>query len=138
MAEEQVNTRTEVLWCLGSSVQQVLVDPKPLVVGVSGLDAIAAAVLVAIAVKAVTLPATLLEESAYSSAARVLCVLVAVCHLHAPELHDGCDIGIYRAPGKQRPLALAAVFAVAVVSRRQAGRWDIVLAVVGKQRNRLS
>jgi hypothetical protein len=60
MAEEQVDAHPQVLRRLGSSAEQVLLDPQPLAVGVAGLDAIAAAVLVAVAVKAATLPATLL------------------------------------------------------------------------------
>jgi hypothetical protein len=118
MAEEQVNTGTEVLWRLASSVEQILVDSEPLVVGVAGLDTIAAAVLIAIAIKTVTLPAALLKKSAHSSAARVLCILVAMGHLHTPELHDSCNIGIYRAPGKQRPRTVVAISAIAIVSRR--------------------
>lgn len=60
MAEEQIDTRTEVLRRLGSSAKQILLDPELLVVGVAGLNAIATAVLIVLAVLAAALAAALL------------------------------------------------------------------------------
>ena len=62
---------------------------------VPGLDALSAAFLVAGPVKAVALAATLLRKATRGSAAAVLSVLVAVDHLHPPELDHGCEVYIY-------------------------------------------
>ena len=50
------------------------------------------------------LPATLLEEASYSSAAGVLDVTAPMRDLEPPELDDGGDIGVDGALRKEGPL----------------------------------
>jgi len=73
------------------------------------------------------LPATLLEEASYSSAAGVLDVTAPMRDLEPPELDDGGDIGVDGALRKEGPLRGY------LYSRREGYRGHVALAVIREE-----
>ena len=132
MAEEEVDSHTEVLRRICGPAEKEILDPEPFIGGIASLDPVSSAVFKGGAVVLPPLSAPLLKEASYSSAPGVLHIRVAVGHLEPPELDNSCDIGVNSAPRKQRS------FSKVYCSRRKGRRWYVALAVVCEQLGCLS
>jgi hypothetical protein len=127
VAEEEVDSRTEVLRRICGPAEKEILDPEPFIGGIAGLDPVGSAVFKGGAVVLPPLPAPLLKKASYGSAPGVLRIRITVGHLEPPELDNGRDIGVDSAPRKQ------GTFSKVSYSRRKGYRWHVTLAVVCEQ-----
>jgi hypothetical protein len=127
VAEEEVDSRTEILRRIRGPAEKEILDPEPFIGGIAGLDPVGSAVFKRGTVVLPPLPAPLLKEASYGGAPGVLRIRVAVGHLEPPELDNGRDIGVDSAPHKQGSLGKV------YCSRRKGRGWHVALAVVREQ-----